>query len=100
MNGYKVFSACSGSDALKIIEKTAMDLIIPDLMLPDIDGIKICKLLKKDDRTAAIPIIVLTAKSDEFDGILGLEIGANDYITKPFCVRELIACSPSRLGDG
>jgi len=67
------------------------DLLILDLMLPDMDGIEVCKLLKQDAKTAHLPIIMLTAKGDEFDRVLGLELGADDYITKPFSVRELVA---------
>lgn len=67
------------------------DLVILDLMLPDVDGLEICKILKKNDETKNIPIIMLTAKSEEFDKVLGLELGADDYITKPFSVRELLA---------
>ena len=71
-------------------EKTP-DLIILDLMLPDADGIEICKDLKKEDKYSAIPIIMLTAKGEETDKILGLEFGADDYVTKPFSPRELVA---------
>ena len=67
------------------------DLMILDLMLPDADGLDLCKEFKMDSRTKDIPIILLTAKSDEFDKVLGLELGADDYITKPFSVRELVA---------
>jgi len=67
------------------------DLLILDLMLPDIDGIEICKRLKSDRKTFHLPIIMLTARGDEFDKVLGLELGADDYITKPFSTRELVA---------
>jgi len=67
------------------------DLIILDLMLPDADGIEICKNLKKRDKYSSIPIIILTAKGEETDRILGLELGADDYVTKPFSPRELVA---------
>jgi len=67
------------------------DLLILDLMLPDIDGIEICKRLKSDTKTSHFPIIMLTARGDEFDKVLGLELGADDYITKPFSTRELVA---------
>ncbi|MFH1249589.1 MAG: response regulator transcription factor [bacterium] len=65
--------------------------MILDLMLPDIDGIEVCKQLKSDKKTSNFPIIMLTAKGDEFDKVLGLELGADDYITKPFSTRELVA---------
>lgn len=90
-NGYKVYSAYDGKTAIKILEEKTIDMIILDLMLPDMDGLEICKRLKKKEDTAQIPIIMLTAKGEEFDKILGLELGADDYITKPFSVRELIA---------
>lgn len=73
------------------IEKQHPDLIILDLMLPDADGFEICKYLKKDDELSHIPIIMLTAKDEESDKVLGLELGADDYVTKPFSPRELVA---------
>jgi two-component system alkaline phosphatase synthesis response regulator PhoP len=76
---------------LKLIQRELPSLIILDLMLPGIDGIEICQRLKRDARTSAIPIIMLTAKGEESDIILGLGVGADDYITKPFSPRELIA---------
>lgn len=76
---------------LRSLKKHMPDLIILDLMLPDTDGIEICKTLKKDEKYSAIPIIMLTAKADETDKILGLEIGADDYVTKPFSPKELVA---------
>lgn len=90
-NGYKVYTANDGWEALKTVEEKDFDLIVLDLMLPDIDGLEICKTLKKREHTADIPIIMLTAKSEELDKILGLELGADDYMTKPFSIRELIA---------
>ena len=82
------------SNSLKFldwIKKNKPNLIILDLMIPDVDGIEICKILKKDERTAKIPIIMLTAKGSETDKVLGLELGADDYIVKPFSIKELIA---------
>ena len=75
----------------KFLENKIPDLIILDLMLPDADGFDVCKNLKKDERFASIPIIMLTAKGDETDRILGLEFGADDYVVKPFSPRELVA---------
>lgn len=89
--GFKTTSAYTGEDALKSALKEPPGLIILDLMLPGMDGLEVCKALKKDTKTANIPIIMLTAKTQESDKIVGLELGADDYITKPFSVRELIA---------
>ncbi len=75
----------------RFLEKQLPDLVILDLMLPDADGLEVCRLLKKDERLAAIPVIMVTAKSDETDKILGLELGADDYVTKPFSAKELAA---------
>jgi two-component system alkaline phosphatase synthesis response regulator PhoP len=90
-NGYKVVTAFNGNDALKLAKDEKPDLIVLDLMLPGIDGIEICKILKRDEDTEKIPIIMLTARGEETDKILGLELGADDYVTKPFSVKELIA---------
>lgn len=89
--GFKTINAHTGEDALKSASREFPDLIILDLMLPGMDGLEVCKALKKDAKTANIPIIMLTAKTQESDKIVGLELGADDYITKPFSVRELIA---------
>jgi len=89
--GYVSLSARSGEDAVKTAGKESPDLILLDLMLPGIDGLEVCKTLKLGQKTAAIPIIMLTAKSQESDKIVGLELGADDYVTKPFSPRELIA---------
>lgn len=75
----------------KFLQGELPDLIILDLMLPDADGYEVCKLLKKDVKTAPIPIIMLTARDQEVDKVLGLELGADDYVTKPFSLKELIA---------
>lgn len=85
----KIFT--NGSDFLTEVSKQKPDLAILDLMLPDIDGIEVCKFIKKDSELSKIPVIMLTAKSEEIDKIIGLEIGADDYITKPFSVNELKA---------
>jgi len=89
--GFKTLSTHDGEDALDLAIKDQPDLIILDLMLPGIDGLEVCKTLKKENKTASIPIIMLTAKSQETDKIVGLELGADDYVTKPFSPRELIA---------
>jgi two-component system alkaline phosphatase synthesis response regulator PhoP len=89
--GFKVIDARDGEDALDLALREYPDLILLDLMLPGIDGLEVCKTLKKESKTSSIPIIMLTAKSQESDKIVGLELGADDYITKPFSPRELIA---------
>lgn len=89
--GYRVRSFENGSSALDYIQQNPPDLIILDLMLPDYDGLELCKMLKKDDKYSSIPVIMLTARNEEMDKVLGLEIGADDYVTKPFSPRELIA---------
>ncbi|MFZ6017594.1 MAG: response regulator [Nitrospirota bacterium] len=89
--GFIVDSAFDGESAFKKIRKGKYDLIVLDLMLPKIQGIELCRILKNDSKTAAIPIIMLTARGEEVDKILGLEMGADDYVTKPFSPRELVA---------
>ncbi len=89
--GYRVAGAATGEAALKAARNNLPDLIILDLMLPGIDGLDVCKILKNDSKTQRIPIIMLTAKSEESDVITGLEVGADDYITKPFSPKVLIA---------
>jgi len=89
--GFKIAKAYDGGTALRLAQEKSPALIILDLMLPVIAGLDACKLLKKDDRTANIPIIMLTAKGTETDRVVGLEIGADDYITKPFNMCELVA---------
>ncbi|MCX7694338.1 MAG: response regulator transcription factor [Caloramator sp.] len=91
MNGYKVYYALNGTEGINIAYEKKPDLILLDIMLPEMDGFEVCKKIKRDDELANIPIIMLTAKGEEFDKILGLELGADDYITKPFSVRELVA---------
>ena len=90
-SGFKAISFTNAADFFKYIEKTIPSLIILDLMLPDMDGLEICKTLKKSSKYENIPIIMLTAKAEEPDKIIGLELGADDYIAKPFSPRELIA---------
>ena len=87
--GYHVVTALTGEEALKRCEVERPSLVLLDIMLPGIDGLEVCRRLKGDRMTSNIPIIMLTARGDEVDKILGLELGADDYITKPFSVREL-----------
>ena len=89
--GYKISTVFSGEQCLENIKTELPDLILLDLMLPEIDGLDVCKILKSNSRTSNIPIIMLTAKGEETDIVLGLELGADDYITKPFKIRELLA---------
>lgn len=89
--GYRVKSFEDANSLFKFLKSNTPDLFILDLMLPDADGFEICKYLKKNDKFSQIPIIMLTARVEEMDKILGLELGADDYVTKPFSPRELIA---------
>jgi phosphate regulon transcriptional regulator PhoB len=89
--GFDVASASDGEEALGMIKKGDFDFLILDLMLPRIQGMELCRILRNDPKTAQIPIIMLTAKGEEVDRIIGLETGADDYMTKPFSPRELIA---------
>lgn len=89
--GFQVTTATNGENAVKAITQKPPDLILLDLMLPGIDGLEVCRILKKENKTADIPIIMLTAKGEESDIITGLELGADDYITKPFSMKVLIA---------
>ncbi len=90
-NNYKVEIATSGDQALPMAQAAKPDLILLDLMLPSIDGLQVCKQLKRSVDTEKIPVIILTARSEESDIVSGLELGADDYITKPFSPRVLIA---------
>lgn len=89
--GYKVSSLTSGEKVLATAKGLLPDLILLDIMLPHLDGLEICKLLKRDSKTQHIPIIMLSAKGEEADIVSGLELGADDYVTKPFSPRILIA---------
>jgi two-component system, OmpR family, alkaline phosphatase synthesis response regulator PhoP len=89
--GFRVECVASGEAALAAARKNLPDLIVLDLLLPNVDGLEICRRLKSDDKTRHIPIIMLTAKSEESDMVAGLELGADDYMTKPFSPRELLA---------
>ena len=95
--GYHVVTALTGEEALKRCEVEKPSLVLLDIMLPGIDGLEVCRRLKGDRTTSNIPIIMLTARGDEVDKILGLELGADDYIPKPFSVRELAARVKSLL---
>jgi len=88
--GFDVAVAADGAEALKKARGLMPSLIVLDLMLPEVDGLEVCKMLRRDSATAKVPIIMLTAKAAEIDRILGLELGADDYITKPFSPRELV----------
>ena len=89
--GMLCFEASDGDTALKLAREHRPDLLVLDLMLPEVDGLEICRLLRRDQNTASIAIIMLTAKAEEVDRIVGLEIGADDYVVKPFSPRELVA---------
>ncbi len=89
--GYRVVTAADGSSALDAARSEIPDLIILDVMLPGMDGLEVCRQLRKESGTATTPIVMLTAKSDEIDKVVGLEVGADDYVTKPFGRRELLA---------
>ncbi len=90
-NGFTVSTAADGEEALTKIRAGHYDLLVLDLMLPGIHGIELCRILRNEPKTKNLPIIMLTAKGDEIDRVLGLETGADDYITKPFSPRELVA---------
>lgn len=89
--GYQVTTAADGASALEAAHRELPDLIVLDLMLPEMDGLEVCRQLRRESATAQTPIIMLTAKSDEIDKVVGLEVGADDYVTKPFGRRELLA---------
>jgi two-component system phosphate regulon response regulator PhoB len=88
--GFKVITSKTGEDALMKARVQHPDLVVLDVMLPGIDGLQICKMLKNDGRTAAIPVVMVTARATEIDRVVGLELGADDYLTKPFSPRELV----------
>jgi phosphate regulon transcriptional regulator PhoB len=89
--GYHVTRSRSGADALRQIRARPPDLILLDLMLPELGGLDVCRRLRQDPRTASVPIVMLTARGEEVDRILGLELGADDYIVKPFSPKEVVA---------
>jgi DNA-binding response OmpR family regulator len=89
--GYQVLTAADGGSALEAARRETPDLVILDIMLPEMDGLEVCRQLRREHTTATIPIMMLTAKGDEIDKVVGLEVGADDYVTKPFGRRELLA---------
>lgn len=88
--GFEVLMAATGAEALRQARTSHPQLILLDVMLPEMDGLEVCKKLRSDAATASIPIIMLTARAGEIDRVLGLELGADDYITKPFSMREMV----------
>jgi two-component system phosphate regulon response regulator PhoB len=95
--GFQTETAVDGADALRKARTSSPDLILLDLMLPEMDGLEVCKLLRRDTKTSGIPIIMLTARASELDRIVGLELGATDYVPKPFSPRELVLRVKRRL---
>ncbi|MFP4057347.1 MAG: response regulator [Candidatus Brocadiia bacterium] len=89
--GYQVTCVATGEAALRVARSESPDLVVLDLMLPGVDGLEVCKILKRDARTSQIPVVMLTAKGGEGDVVAGLELGADDYVTKPFSPRVLLA---------
>src|SRR6266705_3858846 len=89
--GYEVTTAADGASALEAARRERPDLVILDIMLPEMDGLEVCRLLRREHSTATTPIMMLTAKGEEIDKVVGLEVGADDYVTKPFGRRELLA---------
>jgi phosphate regulon transcriptional regulator PhoB len=90
-DGFRCRTATSGPDALREVKTAVPDLVVLDLMLPELDGLEVCRRLRRDSSTSSVPIIMLTAKSDEVDRVVGLEVGADDYVGKPFSPKELVA---------
>src|SRR5215469_6140889 len=89
--GFELESFSRGKDGLEHLHRSQPDLVLIDILLPDLDGFEICKRLRTDERLKSVPVIFLTAKGEEIDRVLGLEIGADDYVVKPFSPRELVA---------
>lgn len=90
-DGFTVSTAADGRSGLAIVRELKPDLVVLDLMLPELDGVEVCRQIRADASTARIPVIMLTAKDDESDVVLGLGVGADDYVTKPFSPKELVA---------
>src|ERR1035438_7234414 len=97
--GFLVETAVDGAEGLRKARSAAPDLILLDLMLPEMDGLEVCKLLRRDPKTSAIPIIMLTARAGEIGRIVGLELGPTDYVPKPFSPRELVLRVKKRLEE-
>jgi phosphate regulon transcriptional regulator PhoB len=90
-SGFQCLEGMDGTTALRLVREHHPDLLILDLMLPGMDGLEICRILRQDAATARLPILMLTAKAEEVDRVVGLEVGADDYVVKPFSPRELVA---------
>ena len=88
--GFETLLATTGEQALSQVRRRVPDLVLLDLMLPDVSGTEVCRQIKSDPRTKHVPVVMLTAKGEEVDRVVGFEIGADDYVTKPFSVRELV----------
>lgn len=88
--GFETEAVCNGVDALQRVTENPPDLVVLDILLPEMDGLEVCRLLKRNPQTETIPIVMLTAKGEEIDRIVGLELGADDYIAKPFSPREVV----------
>jgi len=95
--GHEVARLTSGTEVMPRLRSTPPDLVVLDLMLPGMDGLLVCQAMRADSATASIPVIMLTARGDEADRIAGLELGADDYVTKPFSAKELVARVAARL---
>jgi two-component system phosphate regulon response regulator PhoB/two-component system alkaline phosphatase synthesis response regulator PhoP len=89
--GYRFEGFQEADDLFRYLDKESPSLILLDLMLPDTDGLEVCRQIRRSERLAAVPVIMLTARGDESDKVVGLELGADDYVTKPFSVKELVA---------
>ena len=108
LEGLKPFAVGDGDEGLRLARAEPFDLVVLDLMLPGLDGVTVCRAIRRDTTNSDVPILMLTARREESDKVLGLESGADDYLTKPFGVREFIARvrallrrpRPSRLGPG
>jgi phosphate regulon transcriptional regulator PhoB len=88
---FHVTSAADGKKGLELVRRGSVDLVILDLMLPQLSGLEVCKEIRRSPELSSLPVIVLTARGEEWDRVLGLELGADDYVTKPFSIREMVA---------